>query len=378
MTNGGATEPTPGKASWGSLDVLSGARAVINGAEFRYGGGFVNYPGVSQQSSNVLNFLGAFNGSGGTRVFVTNNTFDFNQDAPIAITLDGLLAGDPQRPLQSGHPFFRGNVLVNNDINGMAVLATVPPQSEASYPPGGPEELLILPNSKGFNLDVNSVWDTTDMVYVVRGSIILAGHGDVFDDFGTGQRPMPSATTYGQALTPAINLTIESALPGTVLANGQVIPKPGESVIVKFLNEPLNAALVPPGDNVNGSIGDNSDTNAGAGFIVGVDNGTNPTTAPELGSGMDSEIRFIGIAANETTGQQRMPVILTSLLDSSVPLTVRGVDESVTYPAHDSPLCAIHWRPHHSRPRRRRPDLFRRRIADVLQPHRSRPREHHL
>ena len=167
--NGGSSEPTPTKGSWGSLDIISGARAVIDEAEFRYGGGFVNYPGSSQQSSNVLNFTGAFNGSGGTPVFITNNTFDFNQDAPMAISPDGLLAGDPQRPLQSGHPFFRGNVLVNNDINGLAVLAL------PSYPVGGPEELVFVPNSKGFTLDVNSVWDTTDMVYVVRGSIILAG-----------------------------------------------------------------------------------------------------------------------------------------------------------------------------------------------------------
>ncbi len=302
-------------------------QAVINGAEFRYGGGFENYPGGSQQSSNVLNFLGALNGSGGTPVFVTNNTFDFNQDAPMAITPDGLLAGDPQRPLQSGHPFFRGNVLVNNDINGLAVLALVPTLSETGYRPGGPVEQVYIPNSKGYTLDVNSVWDTTDMAYVVRGSIILAGR----NDFGTNQRPFPSSTTYGQALTPAINLTIESALPGTVLANGQVIAKPGESAIVKFLTDPLNPGLVPPGDNVNGSTGNTSAVDAGAGFIVGVDNGIDPPVAPELGSGMDSVIRFVGIAANETTGQARVPVILTSLLDNSVPLTVRGVDQSQTY-----------------------------------------------
>ncbi len=249
--NGGSSEPQPGKGLWASVDIISGAKAVINGAEFRYGGGFENYPGGSQQSSNVLNFLGAFNGSGGTPVFVTNNTFDFNQDAPMAITPDGLLAGDPQRPLQSGHPFFRGNVLVNNDINGLAVLALVPTLSETGYRPGGPVEQVFIPNSKGYTLDVNSVWDTTDMAYVVRGSIILAGR----NDFGTNQRPLPSSTTYGQALTPAINLTIESALPGTVLANGQVIAKPGESAIVKFLTDPLNPGLVPPGDNVNGSTG---------------------------------------------------------------------------------------------------------------------------
>ena len=130
--NRGAGAAQPTKGAWGSVDIISGSRAVIDEAEFRYGGGFVNYQGHSQQSSNVLNFTGAFRGSGGTPVYITNNTFDNNQDAPMAISPDGLLAGDPQRPLQSGHPFFRGNVLVNNDINGLAVLAL------PSYPVGGP------------------------------------------------------------------------------------------------------------------------------------------------------------------------------------------------------------------------------------------------
>jgi hypothetical protein len=323
--NRGPGAPQPTKGSWGSVDIISGAKAVIDEAEFRYGGGFVNYQSFSQQSSNVLNFTGAFNGSGGTPVYITNNTFDFNQDSPMAISPDGLLAGDPQRPLQSGHPFFRGNVLVNNDINGMSVL------NLPSYPVGGPEELVYVPNSDSNTLDVNSVWDTTDLVYIVRGSIILAGRGDIASFGGVGQRPLPSSTSFGQALAPAINLTIESALPDTLLANGQTIARPGESVIVKFLNEPLNAGLIPPGDNVNGSTGASSAVNAGAGFIVGVDNGVDPPASPLLGSGMDSVIRFVGIPGNETTGQARVPVILTSLLDNSVPLTVRGVDQSNTY-----------------------------------------------
>ncbi len=247
----------------------------------------------------------------------------------MAISPDGLLAGDPQRPLQSGHPFFRGNVLVNNDINGLAVLAL------PRYLPNGPAELVWDPKtaSDSYTLDVNSVWDSTDLVYVVRGSIILAGYGDVAIPSPIGQRPMPSATTFGQALTPAVNLTIESALPDTLLANGQTIARPGESAIVKLLNDPLNAGLIPPGDNVNGSTGADSAVNAGAGFIVGVDNGIDPPASPLLGAGMDSVIRFIGIPGNETTGQARVPVILTSLLDSSVPLSVRGVDQSQTYPA---------------------------------------------
>ncbi|NLZ42834.1 MAG: hypothetical protein GX886_16560, partial [Comamonadaceae bacterium] len=39
--------------------------------------------------------------------------------------------------------------------------------------------------------------------------------------------------------------------------------------LVKFLNDPLNNLIRPPGDNVNGSTGAPSDVRAGAGFIVG-------------------------------------------------------------------------------------------------------------
>ena len=36
---------------------------------------------------------------------------------------------------------------------------------------------------------------------------------------------------------PVITLTIQSALPGTLLADGTAIPSPGESVMVKMLND---------------------------------------------------------------------------------------------------------------------------------------------
>ena len=308
-----------------SVDIISGARAVIDEAEFRYGGGFVNYQGNSQQSSNVLNFTGAFQGSGGTPVYITNNTFDYNQDAP-----HGHLARWPARRRSTAAAPVGTSVLPRQRAGQQRHQRVGRPDPALATPrrSGGAG---LDPNSDSNTLDVNSVWDTTDLAYVVRGSIILAGTATTPSASAIGQRPMPSATTFGQALTPAVNLTIESALPDTLLANGQTIARPGESAIVKFLNDPLNAGLIPPGDNVNGSTGANSAVNAGAGFIVGVDNGVDPPASPLLGSGMDSVIRFVGIPGNETTGQARVPVILTSLLDSSVPLTVRGVDQSQTY-----------------------------------------------
>ena len=60
----------------------------------------------------------------GTHAIVTNNDFFDNLDTAMQIEPNGLLAGDPLRPLLSGNPFFRGNVMQRNDINGMAVVTS--------------------------------------------------------------------------------------------------------------------------------------------------------------------------------------------------------------------------------------------------------------
>ena len=69
------------------------------------------------------------------------------------------------------------------------------------------------------------------------------------------------------------------------------------------------------------------------GFLVGVDDGVDPTADPLVDLGVNSQIRILGIGGNETTGQQRVPVIITSLHDSTVGTTVRGVDQSIPIPS---------------------------------------------
>ncbi len=49
------------------------------------------------------------------------------------------------------------------------------------------------------------------------------------------------------------------------------------------------------------------------------------TADPLIDPGVGSEIRILGIPGNQTTGQQRVPVIITSLRDDTVGTTVRGV-----------------------------------------------------
>ena len=304
--NRGRGAPSRPRRPGAAVDIISGARAVIDEADFRYGGGFVNYQNNTQQSSNVLNFTGAFRGSGGTPVYVTNNTFDFNQDAPMAISPDGLLAGDPQRPLESGHPFFRGNVLTNNDINGLAVLA---PRTV-----GGPEAGLPSPNC------VPTRWTSTPSGTPPTWPMSSVARSSWRDMFGRRRVRGPALPTTRPGLDPRHQPhdsecpARHACWPTARRSRGRANRRSSSSSTNRS-----TPALIPPGDNVNGSTGASSAVNAGAGFIVGVDNGVDPPASPLLGSGMDSVIRFVGIPGNETTGQARVPVILTSLLDNSVP-----------------------------------------------------------
>jgi len=261
----------------------------------------------------------------GTHAYITNNNFFDNFDTALQIEPNGLLAGDPLTPLLSGHPFFRGNVLQGNGIDGMGVVTNRAYLANAAsdWQYVGPVELIGLPGYE--NQTVSTVWDTTDMTYVLRGTIVLAGaYSEFFNNNGL-QTPVPNLTTYTAVPNPVISLTIQSALPGTLLANGETIPSPGESVVVKLLSDQIpngNGSLAQ-----FGSTGVGADENAGAGFIVGVDDAVDPTASPLIDPGAYSEIRILGIPGNQTTGQQRVPVIITSLRDDTVGVVSRGVKE---------------------------------------------------
>ena len=115
-------------------------------------------------------------------------------------------------------------------------------------------------------------------------------------------------------------------MPGLILANGESVARPGESLLVKL----LNSSAGPIGDGVVGQGSGLTANNAtGAGFSVGYDNGIDPTTDSLIDSGVNSQIRILGIGGNETTGQLRVPVIITSMNDSSVGKTVRNVNLNV-------------------------------------------------
>ena len=95
-------------------------------------------------------------------ISITDSNFHDNQGAAISATPDFLRAGDPTNPLLSGNPFFRGNVLTNNDLNGLELRTDV-------FWGGRPS------GSSRTNLHTDGLWDDTDLPHIVRGPIIARG-----------------------------------------------------------------------------------------------------------------------------------------------------------------------------------------------------------
>ena len=116
---------------------------------------------------------------------------------------------------------------------------------------------------------------------------------------------------------------MQSILPDTILADGSIVPRPGISPVIKLGNDPV--AAPPPAFTEAANLFNN--VQGGAGFMAGVDNGIDPTADPFIDIGAFSQMRFLGIGANETTGQQRVPVVITSIHDNTAGFNVRGVSQ---------------------------------------------------
>ncbi len=310
---GELTTPTLGPSMWGGVGIQSGAIAVINAATFRYGGGAINTPNFTIPSQSVLAFITnqttfplppTASEDLGSHVYITNNNFFDNFDAAMQIEPNGLLAGDPLHPLVSGHPFFRGNVMQGNGIDGLAVITdrVYLLRAATDYNYVGPVEAVA---GAGFvNQTVNTVWDSTDLTYVLRGTIVLAGaYGLGFGPGGTLTAPVPGST-YGPIPSAVVSLTIQSAVPGTLLADGETIPSPGQSVIVKLMNdEAPNDVGAANLASTTGSIGLGSAENTGAGFAVGVEDGVRPPTKLPL----VDPVHHLGtpVSCSRNSGQSR-------------------------------------------------------------------------
>ncbi len=243
------------------------------------------------------------------------------------------VATDPLTPLSSGPPFFHGNVLNPARLrNGRPLQRRLhgDPNSTPIFNIGtGNQQPVGGLLGAQDNLTNNSVWDQTDITYLLRGTIVPQSDPNyaqlIPPTTGTGAITSPPALT--SEVTPYITLTIQSALPGTLLADGSSIAKPGASVIIKTLG-------AAPGSAATGELGlgVTASSNAGAGFEFGYDNGVDPPSDPYIDQGLNDSLRILGIGGNETTGQSRVPVIITSVHDSSVGPLVRGVNQSQVIP----------------------------------------------
>ncbi len=306
----------PAAARWAGVNVAPDTVAVINSAVFRYGGGQINTPGGTG-TEHVLEIGGAvttgnltqFAGGAGARISVTNNSFTDNLDVPINLAPDSLQAGDPTRPLLSGDPFIHGNTFQRNEDNAVGVQ-------------GG-----ALNADHEANVTVNSTWTGSDFTYLVRDTIVV---GPVLDFGALNNAPPPPPNAPVTTPNPSITLTLQSTLPGTVLADGTVVAAPGVPLVIKLKNNntantpPIEATGVTPGASTNAAYA------GGAGFVVGVDDGTDPPTPLEsyIDNGYNAQIRILGIPGNQSTGQTRVPVTITSIYDNSVGTTVNGIAQN--------------------------------------------------
>jgi large repetitive protein len=309
--SGGLFQPTPGQpvadqARWGGIEIDSPAVGVINGATIQYGGGFVNTAtGTTQRYAiQLVTPEGTGTASDGAHVMITDNNLFDNLRAPISINANGLFAGNEDQPLTSGAPFFHLNVLQRNDLNALLVQGNTGLQNDPSA-------------------TVDTVWPGSDITYLLMNTITLGPEPGFVPAAPNGNQLNPEPL-------PTVTLTIQSVLPGTILADGTLVPEPGISPIVKLDGAgPSLATDTTPGAFTN--------VEQGAGFVSGMDNGADPSADSLIDSGVNSALRFLGIPANQTTGQSRVPVILTSIHDQSVGTTVRGVSMNQVIPNDSLP-----------------------------------------
>ncbi len=342
---------TPATSRWSGLTIDSGAVAVVNSAMFEYGGGALNTLDGTDAGINSYDFHHALELSGGglesdehfnngandgffffnengegSHTSITNNVFMYNQDVGMNVDPQALLAADPSRPLESGAPFIHGNIFQNNTLNGVGVSAGT---QGAQLTSGN---IINEPGTHESNLNVNSTWTGGDFTYILRDTIVLgpdffvAAEPTLTGGFVGGSEPLPSATGLTTTPNPIVTLTLQSTLPGTVLADGTVVPGPGVPLIVKTLNNG-NSPVPAYVSGANPGANETASWSGGAGFIVGIDDGTDPPTPVEelVDDGAFSQIRILGIPANQSTGQVRVPVIITSAHDSSIGTTVGSV-----------------------------------------------------
>ena len=188
-----------------------------------------------------------------------------NLDVPINLSPNRHLGRRPpaSRSL-SGDPFIHGNVFTGNDFNGVGIQGGT--GNGVQNGSGNDQQTTVFANAP--NLDRQLGLDrAATYTYILRDTIVLGPENGFF-------LPIPSSTQLLAEPTPVVTLTLQSTLPGTVLADGTVVPAPGVPLIIKLLN--VGSTPLAQSDRATPAAAVRNSILQGAGFIVGVDNGIEP------------------------------------------------------------------------------------------------------
>jgi hypothetical protein len=262
----GSTGNVPLAGDWGGIIVNDAAAASVDNALIGYGGGQTSVAGgfatattlsVDQGTLRLANSRVENNASGifviGAQPVIVSNDFRNNAGDLISVDANSLNSrevSDPGRMTgASGRlaqydgnrgPLVRGNTVTAGGVTGMVV--------------------------RGDTITVESVWDDTDIVHVLRNEIVVSNFHTA-----TGLRLMSSPTaslvvklrgTAAGLTATGYGLDIDDRIGGTV----QVIGQPGYPVILTALaDDTVGASIDPIGVTVTDTNGDGSASRPTAG-----------------------------------------------------------------------------------------------------------------
>jgi hypothetical protein len=262
----GGTGNVPLAGDWGGIIVNDAAAASVDNAVISYGGGQTPVAGgfatantlsVDQGTLRLANSRVENNASGilvtGAQPVIIRNDFRSNGGDLISVDANSLNSrevADPGRMTGgSGRlaqydgnrgPLVRGNTVTAGGVTGMVV--------------------------RGDTITVESVWDDTDIVHVLRNEIVVSNFHTA-----TGLRLMSSPTASlvvklrgedAGFTASGYGLDIDDRIGGTV----QVIGQPGYPVILTALaDDTVGASIDPIGVTVTDTNGDGSASRPTAG-----------------------------------------------------------------------------------------------------------------
>jgi hypothetical protein len=263
----GGTGNVPLAGDWGGIVVNDAASASIDNASISYGGGQTPVPGgfgptntlsVDQGTLRLANSRVENNANGiyviGAQPVIVGNDFRGNGGDLISVDANSLNdreVADPGRMTGANGRFTRYDDNRGPLVRGNTVTAG-----------GGTSGMVV----RGDQITVESIWDDTDIVHVLREEIVVSNFHTA-----TGLKLMSSPTaslvvklrgTAAGLTATGYGLDIDDRIGGTV----QVIGQPGYPVILTSLaDDSVGASLDPIGVTMTDTNGDGSASRPTAG-----------------------------------------------------------------------------------------------------------------